>query len=226
MSATTHLDQHLREHAPLVRRLANHMSARLPASVEVDDLIQVGMLGLVEAIERFDPAQPASFKTFASQRIRGAMQDELRRCDWLPREMRQRHRAAAQAFAHLHHALQRVPRECEVAKALGMPLADYQRLRTDLGRAQLVSMESLPPGLDFPDTQADDAQDLAAQRAALAAAIRRLPPRQQQLMSLRYEHEMNFKHIGAVLGLTESMACRLHMRAVAWICVNINREAK
>ena len=208
----------LREHAPMVQRMARRMAARLPRNVESDDLVQVGMLGLIEALARFDVAQGIPFAAYASQRIRGAMTDELRRCDWAPRTLRASQRHAAQAHQRLCQTLHREPMDCEMAQAMGMPLADYQRLRGDMHSAQVVCIDDV-----MTAAQAVQAED-STQSTELAEAIARLPERQQKLLGMRYEHGMNFKEIGAVFGFTESRAAALHRQAVAWLCAKFKRE--
>src|SRR4051812_43456345 len=137
----------LTAHMPLVKRLAHHMKAKLPASVEVDDLIQAGMMGLLDAINRYEENQGAQFETYAVLRIRGAMVDELRNNDWMPRSTRQNMRKVEQAMASLQQQLGRPPSESEVAKSLKLPLADYQEMLGESGGHQLVYYE------DFHDSE-------------------------------------------------------------------------
>ncbi|WP_028453354.1 RNA polymerase sigma factor FliA [Chitinilyticum aquatile] len=217
-------DERVRQHAPLVRRIAYHMISRLPASVEVDDLIQVGMMGLMEAARNFDPDAGVQFETYASQRIRGAMLDELRSADWLPRQARRNMREIEATLHKLEHALGRAPSESEIAEAMGIPLTEYQDMLHDARGHQLVHYE------DFGDSEdndqldqytADDSSnplDMLSDlrfRQQLIDAIKLLPEREQLLMALYYDEELNLKEIGAVLGVTESRVCQLHSQAVA-----------
>ena len=222
---TLNRDDQLRKYSPLVRRLAHHMIAKLPPSVELDDLIQVGMIGLTEAIARFEPSQGVQFETFASQRIRGAMIDELREGDWMSRGSRKSQKDIEQAVHRLQQKLHRPPMESEIAKELGMSLADYQHLLAKVRGTQLVYLEDINGGEDedsFLDRhmgvhEADPSAVLQDQRMrmALVAAIKGLPDREQQIMSMYYEHDMNLKEIAAVLGVTESRICQLHSQSIA-----------
>ena len=223
---TLNRDDQLRKYSPLVRRLAHHMIAKLPPSVELDDLIQVGMIGLTEAIARFEPTQGVQFETFASQRIRGAMIDELREGDWMSRGSRKSQKDIEQAVSRLQQKLQRVPKESEIAAELGMELADYQHLLAKVRGTQLVYLEDISGGSDdddgfldrhMGDSEADPSAKLQDQRmrTALVAAINVLPEREQQIMSMYYEHDMNLKEIAAVLGVTESRICQLHSQSIA-----------
>jgi len=222
---TLNRDEQLRKYSPLVRRLAHHMIAKLPPSVELDDLIQVGMIGLTEAISRYEPSQGVQFETFASQRIRGAMIDELRDGDWMSRGSRKSQKDIEHAVHRLQQKLHRAPMESEIAKELGMELADYQHLLAKVRGTQLVYLEDISGGEDedsfldrhMGDHEADPSAVLQDQRMrmALVAAIKGLPDREQQIMSMYYEHDMNLKEIAAVLGVTESRICQLHSQSIA-----------
>ena len=222
---TLNRDAQLRQYSPLVKRLAHHMIAKLPASVEVDDLIQVGMIGLAEALSRFEPSQGVQFETFASQRIRGAMIDELRGGDWMSRGSRKSQKEIEQAVHRLENRLHRAPMESEIAAELELSLADYQELLAKVRGTQLVYLEDFSGGDDGDDyldrhvaqEDADPAHILgdARMRAALVEAIKNLPEREQYIMSMYYEHDMNLKEIAAVLGVTESRICQLHSQSIA-----------
>jgi RNA polymerase sigma factor for flagellar operon FliA len=215
----------LAEHAPLVKRLAHQMKAKLPPSVEVDDLIQAGMIGLLDAVSRYEETHGAQFETYAVQRIRGAMLDELRSSDWLPRSMRQNMRKVEIAMNELQQKLGRPPNESEVAKQLKLSLADYQELLNEGGGHQLVYYEDFHDGdgnEHFLDRYCTDQSDDPLQalmnsgfRSALIEAIEALPEREKILMGLYYEQEMNLKEIGAVMGVSESRVCQLHSQAIA-----------
>ena len=219
-------DALIRQHVPLVRRIALHMIAKLPPNVELDDLIQVGMIGLAEALSRFESEQGVQFDTFASQRIRGAMLDELREGDWMSRSSRKSQKEIEQALNRLEQRLGRPPLESEIAAELGMALDDYQSLLGKVRGTQLVYLEDMG-GSDegeegFLDRHAadEDAEPMAVLRdqrlrAALVAAIKLLPEREQHIMGMYYEHDMNLKEIAAVLGVTESRVCQLHSQAIA-----------
>lgn len=215
----------IRQYSPLVRRLAHHMMAKLPPSVEVDDLIQVGLIGLSEALNRFEASQGVQFETFATQRIRGAMIDELRENDWMSRGSRKSQKDIEIALRRLEHRLGRSPSESEIAADMGMSLADYQTLLDKVQGTQLVYLEDMAGGegedsfLDrhMVDTEADPMEMLRDQRIrkSLVEAIKNLPEREQYIMSMYYEKDMNLKEIAAVLGITESRVCQLHSQSIA-----------
>ncbi len=219
-------DAQLRQHVPLVRRIAHHMIAKLPPNVELDDLIQVGMMGLSEALSRYEAAQGVQFETFASQRIRGAMLDELREGDWMSRSSRKSQKDIEHAVQRMEQKLGRSPLESEIAEELGLSLADYQSLLGKVRGTQLVYLEDMSRGgedddsfLDrhVADSEADPMAVLRDQRlkASLVAAIKTLPEREQYIMGMYYEHDMNLKEIAAVLGVTESRVCQLHSQSIA-----------
>jgi RNA polymerase sigma factor for flagellar operon FliA len=214
----------LTEHMPLVKRLAHQMKAKLPPSVEVDDLVQAGMMGLLDAINRYEENHGAQFETYAVLRIRGAMLDELRSSDWMPRSTRANMRKVEQAMATLQQQLGRPPSESEVAKSLRLSLADYQELLGDSGGHQLVYYEDFHEddgNENFLDRYAVDDDDPLRNlldtdfRQAVIDAIDALPPREKMLMGLYYEEELNLKEIGAVMGVSESRVSQLHTQAVA-----------
>lgn len=217
-------DDVIRQYLPLVKRIAYHMMARLPASVEVDDLIQVGLIGLMDAIDRFDGNQGAQFESYATQRIRGAMLDDLRDADWLPRHIRQKSRAIESAINKLAQRNGRSPTELEISAEMGIPLSDYQSMLGDVKGNQLLYYE------DFSDEESSDflerymVDDLSDPlslleddgfRKGLIRAIEDLPEREKNLMGMYYEQDMNLKEIGAVMGVSESRICQLHSQAVA-----------
>ena len=216
----------IKQYQPLVRRLAHHMMAKLPASVEVDDLIQVGLIGLADALTRFEANQGVQFETFATQRIRGAMLDELRENDWMSRGSRKSQKEIETAMRKVEHKLGRTPLESEIAAELGMSLPDYQSLLGKVRGTQLVYLEDMAGRnedddsyLDrhVADSEADPLNMLRDQklREALVAAIKLLPEREQFIMSMYYEQDMNLKEIAAVLEVTESRICQLHSQSIA-----------
>jgi RNA polymerase sigma factor FliA len=227
----------LTEHAPLVKKLAHQMKAKLPPSVEVDDLIQAGMIGLMDAINRYEENHGAQFETYAVQRIRGAILDELRSSDWMPRSMRQNMRKVETAISTLQQRLGRSPNESEVAKQLKLSLEEYQDLLSDGGGHQLVYYEDFHDKdgdghehfLDryCTDASADPLQALmnTGFRAAVVDSINHLPEREKILMSLYYEQEMNLKEIGAVMGVSESRVCQLHSQAISRMRATLREKA-
>ncbi len=219
-------DAMFHQHVPLVRRIAHHMIAKLPPNVDLDDLIQVGLIGLNDALSRYEATQGVQFETFASQRIRGAMLDELREGDWMSRGARKSQKEIEQALHRVEQRLGRSPMESEIAAELGMALNDYQSLLGKVRGTQLVYLEDIGGGdegeegfLDrhVADEGADPMAVLRDQRlrASLVQAIKVLPEREQHIMGMYYEHDMNLKEIAAVLGVTESRVCQLHSQAIA-----------
>ncbi len=219
-------DALIRQYSPLVRRLAHHMMAKLPPSIQVDDLIQVGLIGLTEALTRFEASQGVQFETFATQRIRGAMIDELRENDWMSRGSRKSQKEIEVALRRLEHRLGRSPAESEIAAELGLSLSEYQSLLGKVQGTQLVYLEDMTGGDDGDDTfldrhmtdsEADPMAVLRDQRLrqSLVTAIKTLPEREQYIMSMYYENDMNLKEIALVLGITESRVCQLHSQSIA-----------
>ena len=216
----------IRQYQPLVRKLAHHMMAKLPANVQVDDLIQVGLMGLSEELTRFEASQGLQFETFATQRIRGAMLDELRENDWVSRGVRKSQKDIEVSMRRLEHRLGRSPLESEIAADLGMSLTDYQGLLGRVKGTQLVYLEDMNHNPDdedsfldrhLGDSEADPINMLSdhRMRQALVAAIKNLPEREQHIMSMYYEEDMNLKEIAAVLDVTESRICQLHSQSIA-----------
>ncbi|MFZ2649240.1 MAG: RNA polymerase sigma factor FliA [Burkholderiaceae bacterium] len=221
----------LKQYSPLVRRLAHQMLAKLPANVELDDLVQVGLIGLTDALSRFDTALGVQFETFATQRIRGAMLDELRGTDYLSRGTRKQQRSIEAAVHRLEQRLGRAPVESEIAKEMQLSLAEYQDLLGRVRGTQLVYLEDMTGSgseEDFLDRHIgeQDENPLALlqdqrMRAALIEAIKHLPQREQYVMTMYYEHDMNLKEIAAVLKVTESRVCQLHSQSIARLRVKL-----
>jgi RNA polymerase sigma factor for flagellar operon FliA len=216
----------IKQYQPLVRRLAHHMMAKLPPSVDVDDLIQVGLIGLADALTRFEASQGVQFETFATQRIRGAMLDELRENDWMSRGSRKNQKDIETAMRRLEHRLGHTPKESEIAAEMGISLVEYQNLLGKVRGTQLLYLEDLSRHNEDDDTYLDrhvadsDADPLnmlrdQKLREALVAAIKLLPEREQYIMSMYYEQDMNLKEIAAVLDVTESRICQLHSQSIA-----------
>ncbi len=217
-------DQLVQRFAPLVKRIAYHLMARLPSSVQVDDLVQNGMMGLLDAISRFEAGMGAQFETYAAQRVRGAMLDGLRENDWLPRSLRRDFRRIEEAIAQLEQQYGRVPAEKELAAALGMSLGDYQKMLQDARGHQLISFEDMVEEgeEDFLERHlTDDSGEPSkiledeALRRILVQGIEALPEREKMMMALYYEQDLNLREIGEVMGVTESRVCQLHSQAVA-----------
>jgi RNA polymerase sigma factor for flagellar operon FliA len=203
-------------HAELVKRIAYHLAGRLPASVEVDDLIQAGMLGLLEAAANYSEGRGASFETYAGIRIRGAMLDGLRKLDWAPRSVHRKARAVAMAIREIESEIGREARDVEVADRMGMKLSEYHRIVEDSAGCQISSLTTEEGEITLTDSSADPFRDLVDEdfRAALSEAIGGLPERERMVMSLYYDDELNLKEIGAALRVSESRICQIHGQAL------------
>ncbi len=221
-AAADQIDRLVREHAQLVKRIAYHLLARLPASVQVDDLIQAGMIGLMEAARRYDDGQGASFETYAGIRIRGTMLDELRRSGWLPRTALRKLRQLTEATRAAERELGGEAPPEAIARQLGMDMETYFTLAREASEFGVLRFGDLAgedeepwenniadasPG---PQTQVED-EDL---RERVAGAVGDLPPRERMVMSLYYEQELNLREIGEILGVSESRVCQIHGQAL------------
>jgi RNA polymerase sigma factor FliA len=228
-------DEMLKQHSTLVKKLAYQLKAKLPPSVELDDLIQAGMMGLLDAINRYEDTHGAQFETYAAQRIRGSMLDELRNTDWLPRSMRKNMRDVETAISQLEQELGKAPTEKEVAKKLKLSLDEYYDMLGDCSGHQLVYYEDfhdMDSSEHFLDrfTNNDDGNPLKGLldsnfRGALIEAIEALPEREKILMGLYYEQELNLKEIGVVMNVSESRVSQLHSQAVARLRANLKEKA-
>lgn len=215
------MDALVRKHADLVKRIAYHLAGRLPPQVEVEDLMQAGMMGLLEAAKNYTLGRGASFETYAGIRIRGAMLDALRKLDWAPRSVHRKGRAAAQALREVEARRGSEASEADVAAHMGVSLPEYQRIVQDSLGCQLLRLNDADDGDDSTlDRLADGAPDPEANaldqsmRQAIIEAIQMLPERERLVLSLYYEQELNLKEIGAVLKVTESRVCQLHGQAL------------
>lgn len=213
-------DQRIIEHIPLVKRIAYHLVARLPSSVLVDDLIQAGMLGLIEASKQYDPSQGASFETYAGIRIRGSMLDDVRHADWSPRSLHRKMREVREAIHQIENTGGRDAKDHEVADALKITLDEYHAIKRDSAAAQIFSLDQTE---DDPGQQGRlrsntgdplEAFQNSSFRSALAQVIGGLAEREQMVMSLYYNEELNLKEIGCVLEISESRVSQIHSQAL------------
>jgi RNA polymerase sigma factor for flagellar operon FliA len=223
----------IQQYAPLVKRIAHHIMAKLPASVEVDDIIQAGMMGLMDAVGRYEETQGAQFETYAAQRIRGAMLDELRSCDWLPRGIRKNMRTIEKAMHTLEQQLGRHPTEPEIAAYMELPLLDYQQMLQEARGHQLVYYEDYSDGDEehFLDRHAGHAHPSPldglveeGMRERLVEAIGELPDREKMMMGLYYEQDLNLREIGEIMGVSESRVCQIHTQAIARLRSTLREE--
>lgn len=214
----------LRRYMPLVRRVVQRLAVRKPPHIDLDDLVSWGIVGLLDAIGKYDPKKEALFSTYAQFRIRGAILDHLRSLDWVPRSVRQKAALIEKVSHELEGRLGRPPIEDEIAAELGMKLPDYQDLLTKVGEMSLFSLEDLGFGSgeerfnverSFDEHDADPLGTLLSQERVhlVADAIARLPEREKLVISLYYHDELTMKEVGAVLGLTESRVSQLHSQA-------------
>ncbi len=211
----------LEQYTPLVKRIAQHLLLRLPSSVVLDDLVQAGMIGLLEAAKRFDPGKGASFDTYAGIRIRGAIIDEVRRGDWTPRSVHRNGRRVTEAIRAVEFRTGRDATDVEVAAELQISVADYHALLQDSQDSRLFSIDELSHddddsvGMQFEgkDPGPDQIFQTDAFRQALAVAIESLPEREKLVMALYYDEELNLKEIGSILGVSESRVSQIHSQA-------------
>jgi len=220
-TSNTSMSELVEQHATLVKRIAYHLIARLPHTVDVDDLIQAGMIGLLDAAQHYNPSQGASFETYAGIRIRGAMLDEIRRNDWAPRSVHKKAREISDVMREIEQQEGRHAHDSEVAKALGLSLDEYhQQLHASAGH-QVFSLD------EFTDNDETHAQPITAALSgpvdslqsndfqdAMAEAIKTLPERERLMMGLYYNEELNLKEIGEVLGVSESRVSQIHSQTV------------
>lgn len=220
---TSAINQHhlVEMHASMVKRIAHHLKGKLPASVMLEDLIQAGMIGLLEAAKKFDSSKGAAFETYAGIRIRGHMLDEVRRNDWVPRSVYKNSRLISEAIKKIENTSGRDAKDSEVAEELGISIEEYHSMLKDSVGGQLYGFEDLGvtddtlsaeysknPQEPLAEVQRDDLNKTIIQ------LIQRMPEREQLVLSLYYEQELNLKEIGAVLGVSESRVSQIHSQAM------------
>jgi RNA polymerase sigma factor FliA len=220
-------DQLIIQYAPWVKFIALRMVAKLPSHIQAEDLISAGIIGLIDALDKFNPAREVQFKTYAQIRIQGAMKDELRSLDWASRSMRQKVKRLEQAYATLEQQLGRPPSSEEVASSMGIEIDDFEALLDDVKGTSLVSLEELGQGpasedksallealLSREDQDPIELLNLHDLKKALTEAIAELPEKERLVLSLYYFEELTMKEVGKVLNLTESRISQLHTQAV------------
>ncbi|TDR13341.1 RNA polymerase sigma factor FliA [Marinomonas communis] len=230
--ATLSIDAIVLKYDFLVKKIAYHLLARLPSSVDVDDLIQAGMMGLIEAYKRFESTKGASFETYAGIRIRGAMMDEVRKSDWAPRSVRRNSRAVTSAIREVEAESGREATDIEVAAHMGISIDEYHEILHSSMSTQLFSYEEMLESehgsheLDIKVEGESGQPDLMVEEAGfqvqLAKEIETLPEREKLVLSLYYNDELNLKEIGAVLGVSESRVSQIHSQAAMRLRSRLN----
>jgi RNA polymerase sigma factor FliA len=216
----TSMDEVVEQYAPLVKRIAHHILSRMPASVQLDDLVQAGLMGLLEAARNYDVSKGASFETYAGIRIRGSMIDDVRRGDWAPRSIHRNARRVSQAMHAVETRLGRDASDQEVAAELDVSIDDYYHMLHDSAASKLFSFDEITSGEDGAEEKLPgdavnpfvDVQE-GALRQSLARAIGQLPERERLVLALYYDEELNLKEIGIVLGVSESRVSQIHSQA-------------
>lgn len=208
-------DELVQEYLPLVKKIGLHLIAKLPPSVELDDLLQVGVIGLIQAGSTYDASRGASFATYAGIRVKGAMLDEVRRNDWMPRSVQQNLKRVGEAIAMLEARHGRAVTDSEVAEELGLTLEEYREQSRELSYCRLGSLEEEEVGVESEEPDPLARLESGSMREQLVEAIKALPEREAMMMSLYYGDELNLKEIGEVLGVSESRVSQIHGQALA-----------
>ena len=231
---SNYIDDMVERHAPLVKRIACHLINRLPDSVQLEDMVQAGMIGLLEASWKYDPTQGASFETYAGIRIRGSMLDEIRKNDWAPRSVHRKARLVAQAVRDIENEHGRDARDVEIAETLDMSLGEYYKILQDNSYHRVLSVDENSPttGVAMLDSVSDNAPSIIdgmqkedTQRI-LSEAIASLPERERLVMALYYDEELNLREIGAVMGVSESRVSQIHSQAVIRLQARISNSSE
>jgi RNA polymerase sigma factor FliA len=223
------------KHADLVKRIAYHLVSRMPPNVEVEDLIQSGMIGLLDAAKHYSADKGANFETYAGIRIRGAMLDEVRKSDWTPRSVHRSMREMAEVVRKIENAKGADATPTDIAQALGISMDDYHKLVQDAASCRLFSFDQMSSGED-ESSPSDHARDEgpgpfdhieeAGFRGALATAINGLPEREKLVLSLYYDEDMNLREIGEVLEVSESRVCQIHGQALVRLRARLSEWLK
>ena len=221
-------EQIVLEHTPLIRYIVNRIAVRLPSHIDLDDLHNTGVIGLMDAIEKYDPDKNCKFKTYAEFRIKGAILDQLRSLDWVPRSVRQKSRKLERAYGEVEQRLGRTASEDEVADSLGLQIEKFHELLNQVRGISLVNLEEIRgtnSDGDRSGTFADIVEDvnsenpfatlkLTEMKSVVADTIASLPEKERLVISLYYYEDLNMKEIGGILGITESRVCQIHTKSV------------
>ncbi|HXP91506.1 MAG TPA: FliA/WhiG family RNA polymerase sigma factor [Fibrobacteria bacterium] len=230
-------DRLLAEYAGLARQTAQRVAVGLPSHVEMGDLVGAGVMGLIRAVETFEPEREVKFETYAVHKIRGAILDELRSLDWVPRSVRQKGRSLQKAYSEMSGLLGRAPYDDEVAQHLGLTLVEFEELLTEVAPLTVLSLDEQDGmGDDAPalsetiaDPQAANALaeiEEGQMKAMLRDAISGLPAKERLVVSMYHFEELNFKEIGRVMGVTESRVCQIHSKAIVKLRARVRLQAK
>ncbi len=211
-------EEYIKTHAPLVKRIARYLMVRLPQSVQIDDLLQAGMIGLLEAVKHYDESKGAAFETYATIRVRGHMLDEIRNNDWIPRSVHRNARTIAAAVARVENRCGHDARDSEIAAELNLTLDDYYSLLKDAAGSHVFGFDDLGgeesvKGDILGELEPHNAILRADQQHELATIISSLPKNEQMVLALYYQHDLNLKEIGEVLGVSESRVSQIHTQA-------------
>lgn len=221
-------EQIVLEHTPLIRYIVNRIAVRLPSHIDLDDLHNTGVIGLMDAIEKYDPEKNCKFKTYAEFRIKGAILDQLRSLDWVPRSVRQKSRKLERAYGEVEQRLGRTASEDEVADSLGIQIDKFHELLNQVRGISLVNLEEIRgtnPDGDRTGTFSDIVEDVHSEnpfaslkvsesKQVISDTISTLPEKERLVISLYYYEDLNMKEIGAILGITESRVCQIHTKSV------------
>ena len=221
------------KHAPMVKRIAYHLKSRMPANIQLDDLIQAGMIGLLEAANNYDATQGASFETYASIRIRGSMLDDVRKNDWAPRSVHRNNRRVAEVVRKIENEKGRDARDTEIAEALEMDMDEYNHILQDASGHKILSFEEIGSGEEsllnsIPNPQNGVLDTLQKDdiKAQVATGIASLPERERLVMALYYDEELNLREIGAVIGVSESRISQIHSQAIIRLQARLSQMIK
>lgn len=238
-STPAHREEVICSNVHIVKFVVGRITSQLPANIDREDLVSAGILGLIKAVDRFDPGRGVKFETYATTVVRGEVMESLRAKDWAPRSMRRKLRQLAEVVNQLEARLLRAPEEEEVAEAMEMSLAEYHHFLSDASTASVGSLEELlvgeepaegatygpgEPSESFADPLA--ILERSEMRRLVAQAVAALPERERTIISLYYEQELTLKEIGEIMGVTESRICQIHTQACARLRAHVQRELK
>lgn len=225
MSQTTR-DRLIMEHAPLIKYIVNRIAQRLPSHVDLDDLMNTGVIGLMDAIEKYNPEKNCKFKTYAEFRIKGAILDQLRSLDWVPRSVRQKSRKLEAAYSQMEQKLGRSASDEEVAGELGVEIKKFHEMLNQVRGISVVNLDEVRNASDLEkknlidvleDTTGEDpagALNIDEMKRIVAESISQLPEKERLVISLYYYDELNMKEVGKILDITESRVCQIHTKSI------------